>query len=74
MEKEKYNLDIEELWEEDLLDRYPENGHKAKDEYRNYDDPARDTVKEFIELIINTKPSILFKRKKTTFSSSIKKK
>ncbi|UZR96952.1 inositol oxygenase family protein [Chondrinema litorale] len=47
MEKEKHNLDIEELWEEDLLERYPENGHKAKDEYRNYDDPARDTVKEF---------------------------
>ncbi|MEQ8532404.1 MAG: inositol oxygenase family protein, partial [Imperialibacter sp.] len=40
---------MEELWEEDLLERYPEEGKpaKAKDEFRNYDDPTRDTVREF---------------------------
>lgn len=38
-------------WEDDLLVRYPEeNTPKAKEEYRNYDDPARDTVKEFYRL------------------------
>ena len=36
----------EELWEEDLLARYPENG-KSKEDYRNYENPERDTVKEF---------------------------
>lgn len=39
-------------WEEAVLERYPEPGvpAKTKDEYRNYDDPARDTVKEFYKL------------------------
>ncbi len=39
-------------WEDDLKARYPENGadQKSKDEYRNYDDPARDTVREFYRL------------------------
>ena len=46
MEK-KPQLDIEELWEQDLLDRYPENPDKKKEAYRNYEDPARDTVREF---------------------------
>lgn len=36
-----------ELWEDDLLERYPENPTKSKEEFRNYDDPARDTVREF---------------------------
>ena len=43
-------LDMEELWEEDLKIRYPEPETKAKEDYRNYDDPARDTVKEFYRL------------------------
>jgi inositol oxygenase len=50
MEKERKYIDMEEAWEEDLLQRYPENGEKQKDEFRNYDDPARDTVKEFYRL------------------------
>jgi len=50
MEKEKINIDIEEAWEADLLKRYPENGEKSKDAFRNYDDPARDTVKEFYRM------------------------
>jgi inositol oxygenase len=41
---------MEELWEKDLLVRYPETGEKAKEEFRNYDKPARDTVKEFYKI------------------------
>lgn len=41
-------------WEDDLLLRYPDPKSVAKEktteEYRNYDDPARDTVKEFYRL------------------------
>jgi inositol oxygenase len=41
-----------EDWDEDLLNRYPESEApaKAKEEYRNYDDPQRDTVREFYRL------------------------
>jgi inositol oxygenase len=41
-------------WEEAVIERYPEPGVKAvektKEDYRNYDEPARDTVKEFYRL------------------------
>lgn len=37
-------------WEDDLLVRYPETATKAKEDYRNYEDPARDTVREFYRL------------------------
>ncbi len=39
-------------WEDDLLVRYPEEDApgKAKEEYRNYDNPVRDTVREFYRL------------------------
>jgi len=43
-----------EQWEEDVLQRYPDPEaiatDKATTEYRNYDAPARDTVKEFYRL------------------------
>ena len=43
-----------DAWEEDVLLRYPDPEAiataKTTDEYRNYDDPARDTVKEFYRL------------------------
>ncbi len=41
-----------EQWEDDVLERYPEAGKpaKAKEEYRNYDNPGRDTVREFYRL------------------------
>lgn len=43
-----------EEWEEDLLVRYPDPETivkgKTTEEYRNYDAPARDTVKEFYRL------------------------
>jgi len=41
-------------WEDDLLRRYPDPEtiatSKSTEEYRNYDEPARDTVKEFYRL------------------------
>jgi inositol oxygenase len=41
-------------WEDDLLLRYPDpksvTKEKEVEDYRNYDDPARDTVKEFYRL------------------------
>jgi inositol oxygenase len=42
-------------WEDDLLSRYPEpdaarQGHKSKEDYRNYNTPERDTVREFYRL------------------------
>lgn len=49
MENKQQFVKTEELWEEDLLARYPENG-KSKDGYRNYDNPQRDTVREFYML------------------------
>ena len=35
-------------WDEFVEARYPEPGQKAKEDYRNYDAPARDTVREFV--------------------------
>jgi inositol oxygenase len=43
----KNHLPIEEMWEEDLKQRYPQPGEKATEDYRNYEDPARDTVRDF---------------------------
>ncbi|MBV9962562.1 MAG: inositol oxygenase, partial [Parafilimonas sp.] len=41
-------------WEDDLLKRYPDPEQiatsKSTEEYRNYEEPARDTVKEFYRL------------------------
>jgi len=42
-----------EDWEDFVVSRYPEenvNAAKERDDYRNYDDPVRDTVKEFYRL------------------------
>ena len=41
--------DMEELWEEDLKARYPRD-EKKPDQFRNYDQPPRDSVKEFYRL------------------------
>ena len=38
---------MEKLWENDLKQRYPEDGTKQKESFRNYHAPWRDTVKEF---------------------------
>ena len=51
--KEEMNpLPSMELWEDDVLERYPEKDApaKSKEEYRNYDNPVRDTVREFYRL------------------------
>jgi len=37
-------------WEDFVEARYPAPGQKAKEDYRNYDNPARDTVREFYRL------------------------
>ena len=41
-----------EQWEDDVLVRYPEADKpaKTKEEFRNYDNPVRDTVREFYRL------------------------
>ena len=41
-----------EQWEDDVLLRYPENNEpaKSKEEFRNYENPGRDTVREFYRL------------------------
>ena len=41
-----------EVWEEDVLERYPTPGEpaRANEEFRNYEDPKRETVKEFYRL------------------------
>ncbi len=50
---EKEPLESIEMWEEDLLERYPDpdTGDKSKEEYRNYKDSKRqETVREFYRL------------------------
>jgi inositol oxygenase len=43
-----------DVWEDDLLDRYPDPESiaegKSAEEFRNYDKPARDSVREFYKL------------------------
>jgi len=50
MDHKRQFLQSEEIWEEDLRARYPESGNKTKEEYRHYQDPQRDTVREFYRL------------------------
>jgi inositol oxygenase len=53
-EKEKNPLASLDHWEDDLLERYPDPEaiatSKSTEEYRNYETPGRDTVKEFYRL------------------------
>ncbi len=51
-EKETNPLHSIEQWEDDVLQRYPTPNEpaKAKEEFRNYGDPVRDTVREFYRL------------------------
>ena len=39
-----------EDWEDFVEARYPEPGAKPREDYRNYDSPARDTVRDFYRL------------------------
>lgn len=51
-EREINPLKSIEQWEDDVVQRYPEANQpvRSKEEYRNYIDPARDTVREFYRL------------------------
>ncbi|SDL96463.1 inositol oxygenase [Catalinimonas alkaloidigena] len=60
-------LDIEDLWEEDLLTRYPEPDQKAKEEFRNYDSPGRDTVREFYRINHRYQTHDFVQKKRTEF-------
>lgn len=42
--------DMMEMWEEDVLERYPETKEKAKEDFRDYESTSRDTVKEFYKM------------------------
>src|SRR6185312_6724550 len=51
--KEINPLESLDEWEDDVLERYPDpeaETFKTKEEFRNYDNPVRDTVKEFYRL------------------------
>ena len=65
-----------EDWEDFVVSRYPEENVKAakeREDYRNYDDPARDTVKEFYRLN-HTYQSYDFVRAKEEEFLSLKRK
>jgi inositol oxygenase len=53
-QKEINPLPSLDVWEDDVLKRYPDPDSiatsKSTEEYRNYDEPGRDTVKEFYRL------------------------
>ncbi|MFT4568583.1 MAG: inositol oxygenase, partial [Saprospiraceae bacterium] len=68
--KEAYNL--MELWEDDVLDRYPED-QKPKEEFRNYDAPERDTVKEFYKINHHNQTYGFVQEKKKEYLSLEKK-
>ncbi|MCF6283960.1 MAG: inositol oxygenase [Candidatus Hydrogenedentes bacterium] len=67
-----YNHGVEDAWEADLEQRYPETDYepdgKAKDAFRNYDDPARDTVREFYRINHERQTLALVKEKKAKFA------
>ncbi len=67
--KEINPLQSIEQWEDDVLKRYPEPNESAKapEEYRNYQDPARDTVKEFYRLNHQYQSYDFVKEKKKEF-------
>jgi len=66
-----------EHWEDDLLRRYPDPDtiatNKTKEEYRNYEEPARDSVKEFYRLNHTYQSYEFVERKKNDFLKFDKK-
>jgi inositol oxygenase len=68
-EKEINPLASLDEWEDEVLKRYPEPGipAKSKEEFRNYEDPARDTVKEFYRLNHTYQTFEFVKEKKANF-------
>ena len=56
-------------WEDDVIERYPENMAKEKESFRNYDAEERDTVKEFYRLNhINQTYDFVLKKEKEFLS------
>lgn len=48
--KNASSTDVSHAWEDFVVEQvYPEPGAKAKEDYRNYDKPARDTVRQFYQ-------------------------
>ena len=71
-------LESIEEWEDDVLARYPEEDstlepHKEKDAFRNYDNPARDTVREFYRLNHTYQTVDLVQQKREEFFALNKK-
>jgi len=64
-------------WEDDLLRRYPETEkpaiEKSTQEFRNYDNPVRDTVKEFYRLNHTYQTYDFVQQKRTEFLQFNKK-
>jgi inositol oxygenase len=56
-----------EDWEEFVEERYPAPGQKPKEDYRNYDNPARNTVREFYRIHHRSQTYELVLRKKEEF-------
>src|SRR5258708_9205151 len=66
-----------DVWEDDLLERYPDPETIARDksteEYRNYEDPKRESVKEFYRLNHTYQTYDFVKQKQTEFLKFDKK-
>jgi inositol oxygenase len=66
-----------DVWEEDLLERYPDPESiatgKATEEYRNYETPGRDSVREFYRLNHQYQTFDFVQQKKAEFLSFDKK-
>ena len=66
-----------DVWEEDLLERYPDPESiataKATEEYRNYETPGRDSVREFYRLNHQYQTFDFVEQKKAEFLSFDKK-
>ena len=71
MSQTTYDHALEDAWEDDLKRRYPETDYdpngKAKESFRNYDDPARDSVREFYRINHAQQTLALVKEKKAQF-------
>ena len=74
---EKNPLSSLDVWEEDLLERYPDPGAiakgKATEAYRNYETPGRDSVREFYRLNHQYQTYEFVQQKKVEFLAFDKK-
>jgi len=75
--KETNPLQSLDEWEDDVLERYPdpemETVNKSKEEFRNYEAPVRDTVKEFYRLNHKYQTYDFVKEKRSNFLQFDKK-